>query len=96
MNRHTGRLTAGIETLDHSIIAVFIDSQRLTINISRDTTHHVVTGWNNRDRFFHRISMGKGSRQLQNTGQLGIQGFFPKMIKLEINMVSIWTTATTF
>ena len=40
--------------------------------------------------------MGKGSRQLKNTRQLGIEGFFTQMIKLEEYMVAILTTAAAF
>jgi succinate dehydrogenase/fumarate reductase flavoprotein subunit len=32
-------------------------------HFGRNTAHHVVAGWDNRDRLFHRIDVSKGTGQ---------------------------------
>ena len=96
VNRNTRNLTSSVQAFNDHVIAIFILSQRLTTNIGRYATHHVVTGWNNRNRLFNRVSVSKSTRQLQDTWQLGIQGFFTQMIQLQVHVVTILTTTTAF
>ena len=62
MHRNTGRFTTGVKAIDYLLVTLIIQSERLTINLGRYTTHHVVTGRNNRNRLDYWVGMGKGSR----------------------------------
>ena len=96
MHRHTGNFTHGIQTIHDGIITVGINSNSLAMHVSWNTTHHIVTGWNNRDRFFHWVNMSKSLRQLTNARQAAVQHFFTQMSQFQINILAIWTCTATF
>src|SRR5690606_35570687 len=57
--RYAGNLAYREQSGDDFVIAIGILGQRLTMNIGRDTTHHVVARRHHRNRFLDRVSMGK-------------------------------------
>ncbi len=63
------------------------------MNISGDTTHHVVTGRHDRYRSGHRIDMRKGLRQFTDARQAAVQHFFTEVIQLQHHVVAIRATA---
>ena len=89
MHRHTGHLATGIETGDHLVITLAIDSDRLPVNIGGNAAHHVMAGGNNRNGLLDRIDVGKGSTQLTNAGQPRFKHLLTQMIELELDMITL-------
>src|SRR5699024_8278155 len=83
VNRNTGGFTAGKQTRDGLVVAVFVLSQRLTTHVGRNTAHHVMAGWNYRNRLFYRVYVSKRTRQFADARQAQVQGFFTQVIQLQ-------------
>src|SRR5690554_929 len=96
MDRYTGHFTTGVEAGNDLIIALSVLRESLTMNIGRYAAHHVMAGRDDWNWLFHRVSVSKGARQLQNTGQFLVQSFLTQVIELEVNMITFRTTAATF
>src|SRR5690606_6614816 len=80
--RNARHFTTSVKTVNNDIITRCVQRQRLTMNIGRHTTHHVVTGRHNWNGCMHRIYVCKGARQLTDARQLALQYFFAQMIEL--------------
>ena len=72
---------------DH-VFALLVHGQRLTGHFGRNTAHHVVAGWDNRNRLFHRIDVREGAGQFQDARQTGLQHFFTQVVELQLG---VWT-----
>src|SRR5690554_321759 len=94
--RYTGRFTAGKQTRDRLVVAVFVLSQGLTTHVGGNPAHHVVTGRNNRHRLFNRVYVSEGTGQLTDARQTQVQGFFAQVIQFQQHVVFVGTTAATF
>ncbi|MNH87390.1 hypothetical protein D3C73_398720 [compost metagenome] len=97
VHRYAGNFTHGEQPRDHYVFTFLIHGQRLAGHFGRNTAHHIVAGWNNRDRLFHRIDVSEGTGQLQNARQAGLQHFFAQVIQFQFGMWAPWTvTAAAF
>ena len=78
MYRYTGYFAHCEETVDELLFTFMAARQLdgLTVNVSGDTTHHVMTGRHNRDRFLHRISLRESNGQFTDARQAAVQHFF--------------------
>ncbi|CSI33774.1 Uncharacterised protein [Vibrio cholerae] len=47
--------------MDFNIFTMAVLFDRLTRHLCWYATHHVVTGWDNRNRFFHWVHVSKGT-----------------------------------
>ena len=97
VNGYAGNFTYCEQARNHYIFALLVHGQRLTAYFGRNTAHHVVAGWDNRNRFFNRVNVCEGTRQLQNARQTGFQHLFTQVIQLQLGVWTPWAvTATTF
>ena len=83
---YAGDLTHREQARNHHVFALLVHSQRLTGHFGRDTAHHVVTGWDNRDRLFNRVNVRKGTGQFEDTRQTGFEYFFTQMVELQFRV----------
>ena len=60
MYRHTSCFADGIEAIDDLVPTFGVYHDSLTMNVSGQATHHVVTGWNHGNRFFYGVNMREG------------------------------------
>src|SRR5690625_2052742 len=72
MDRHTGHLTARVQTFDNNVITVGILRQSLGMNVGWNTTHHIVTGRHHRNRVSDRIHVGERPGQFADTRQAAL------------------------
>ena len=78
------------------IIASAVDGNRLSMNIGRDATHHVMAGGHDGNRLFDGINVRKGAAQFTDAGQTGFKYLLAEMIQLQFHMIPFFTAAATF
>ncbi|EJK91798.1 hypothetical protein UUU_11380 [Klebsiella pneumoniae subsp. pneumoniae DSM 30104 = JCM 1662 = NBRC 14940] len=93
VDRYAGDFAYREQARDHHVFALLIHGQRLTGDFGRDTAHHVVTGWDNRDRLFHRIDVGKGTGKFKDTRQTRFQNLFTEVIQFQFRVRAPRTVA---
>ncbi|SVK50289.1 Uncharacterised protein [Acinetobacter baumannii] len=93
VHRYAGDFAHGEQPRDHHVFAFLVYGQRLTGHLGRNAAHHIVTGWDNRDRLFHRIDVREGAGQLQNARQTGFQHLFAQVIQLQLGVRAPRTVA---
>src|SRR5690606_31952848 len=62
MNRYASHFANREQAFDDLVVAIGILSDRLSMNIGGDTTHHVMAGRNDRNRSGNRVDMSEGLR----------------------------------
>ncbi|KPW45901.1 hypothetical protein ALO88_05615 [Pseudomonas syringae pv. antirrhini] len=95
VHRYASHFAHRKQTRDDVIDAISVLSDRLTMNVGGNAAHHVVAGWNYRNRRCCRVYVGKRLGQLHDAWQAAVQHFFTQVIELEHYMVAIRTTAVT-
>lgn len=88
MHGYAGYFAYRERARDDHVFALLVHGQRLTGHFGRNTAHHVVTGWDNRNWLFHRVDVREGAGQLQNARQTGFQHFFTQMVEFQLR---VWT-----
>ena len=84
--RYAGDFAYREQSRNNHIFALLVDGQRLSAHFGRNTAHHIVAGWDNRNRLFYRVDVGKGAGELQDTRQAGFQHFFTEVIELQLGV----------
>ncbi|BAK10574.1 conserved hypothetical protein conserved hypothetical protein [Pantoea ananatis AJ13355] len=93
--RYAGDFTHREQARNHFIFALLIHTQRLTGDFGWHAAHHVVTGWDNRNRLFNRVNVSKGTGQLKDARQARFQHFRTQVIEFQLDVRAPWTVATT-
>ena len=83
---YAGNFAYREQTRDDHVFTLLVHGQRLTGHFGRNTAHHVVTGWDNRNRLFYRVDVGEGAGQFQNARQTGFQHFFTQMVEFQLRV----------
>src|SRR5699024_11674681 len=67
-----------------------------TLFRSRDTTHHIVTGWEDRYRLRVGLDTEVGACEFGNVWQFGVDMFWLKVGEVQQDVVLIWSYTATF
>ena len=59
VNRHAGAFADGVKAIHNRIRIAVFRFNHLAVIIGRNAAHHVMTGWDNGNRFFDRIDVSK-------------------------------------
>lgn len=97
VDRDTGRLTAGVETGNNSVLALSVLSKSLTSPLGGDTTHIVVDSGDNGNGLLGDIDTGENGGGLRDTGETLVENGCGEMGELEVDVVILGadTTAVT-
>src|SRR5690606_4484215 len=90
---HARHFAHGEQAFDDLVVAAGVLGDGLAMNVGGDTTHHVVTGRDDRDRRDDRVDVRKGLRQFADARQAAVQYFLAQVIQLEQHMVLVRATA---
>ena len=91
--RYAGDFAYRKQPRNHYVFALLVDGQRLAAHFGRNTAHHIVAGWNDRNRLFHRVDVGKGTGEFQDTRQAGLKHFFTEVIEFQLGVRAPRTVA---
>ncbi len=94
VDRHASGLTTSKQTRHNLVIASLIDSDDLASVASRDTTHVVVDGGQDRDGLLADIDTSKDASSLRDTGQALSENLGGQMAELEEDVVLVSTNTT--
>src|SRR5690606_34808193 len=89
VNRYARHFTYGEQARNDVILAFFVHGDGLAMNVGGNAAHHVVAGWNNRDRRDHRVDVSEGLGQFADTWQAAVQHFLAQVIQLQQYVVLV-------
>ncbi len=88
VNRYARHFTHGEQARDDGVLRLFVHGDGLAMNVGGNAAHHVVAGWNDRNRRDHRVDVGEGLGQLADTWQAAVQHFLAQVVQLQQYVVA--------